>query len=322
MFRNKELKQQLEQANQLHAQIQEYQRVLDDIEMSAAEAQTEVKRLNLSAAKLDRGLTKVVDFAKNTKEKQVESEERLTDIEKQIEDVKSVFNNMQNAYEKKQEYIERQQCDLLELQDQSKRYTGLSKKISDISSKDRNDVTDLIESVKGLQQFVFSIGTLALQSAIEAGRMGDDGAEYIKTAEEIRCLAGEFAFQTEQIQRDLESLQSSHQEMDKQMHTFISLLKENTVSLGKISGEATQEKEISLPNDERILSALSEIETQLADLHVEAQDSKQKQNLIMDEMENIGACYMAQQDSTASMAALIGNIKRIISNIESKKGLM
>lgn len=322
MFRNKELKQQLEQANQLQAQIQEYQRVLDGIEMSAAEAQTEVKRLNLSAAKLDRGLTKVVDFAKNTKEKQVESEERLTDIEKQIEDVKSVFNNMQNAYEKKQEYIERQQCDLLELQDQSKRYTGLSKKISDISSKDGNDVTDLIESVKGLQQFVFSIGTLALQSAIEAGRMGDDGAEYIKTAEEIRCLAGEFAFQTEQIQRDLESLQSSHQEMDKQMHTFISLLKENTVSLGKISGEATQEKEISLPDDEQILSALSEIETQLADLHVEAQDSKQKQKLIMDEMENIGACYMAQQDSTASMAALIGNIKRIISNIEYQKGLM
>lgn len=322
MFRNKELKQQLEQANQLHAQIQEYQRVLDGIEMSASEAQTEVKRLNLNAAKLDRGLTKVVDFAKNTKEKQVESEERLTDIEKQIEDVKSVFNNMQNAYEKKQAYIERQQCDLLELQDQSKRYTGLSKKISDISSKDGNDVTDLIESVKGLQQFVFSIGTLALQSAIEAGRMGDDGAEYIKTAEEIRCLAGEFAFQTEQIQRDLEGLQSSYQEMDKQMHAFISLLKENTVSLAKISGEATQEKEISLPDDEKIVSALSEIETQLADLHVEAQDSEQKQKLIMDEMENIGACYMAQQDSTASMAALIENIKRIISNIEFKKGLM
>ncbi len=316
MFRNKQIKQQLAQADQLKLQNQEYQRVMDGVEARTAEVQMEIDQLGMSATRLDRSLTKVVDYAKNTKEKQVETEEHVTQIEEKMDGVQQVFADVQQAYSEKQEYIERQQAGLAELQDQSKHYTGLSKKVADISSKDGESISDLIASVKELRTFVIGIGNYALQSAIDAGRMGEDGTPYIRTAEEIRCMATEFADRTDRLQQGLETLQEQSKEMDAQMHSFISLLKENTVSLGKIAREATKEKEKALPDTAELADSIVEAKAQLADLHADVRESKQKQELIMEEMENIGTCYMEQQDSTAAMEEMIGNIKRMLSNID------
>ena len=86
-----------------------------------------------------------------------------------------------------------------------------------------------MEQMSGLEKFTGTISALALQAAIDAGRLGDEGADFIRSAEQIRSLAEVFGGQIDRTpleQAEYISRRRSR-EMSGQIHQFISLLKDN-----------------------------------------------------------------------------------------------
>lgn len=316
MFHSKEVKQQLEQASQMKARSLEYERVIGTATQKVAEAQVEIDQLGMSAAKMDRSLTKVVDFARDTKDTMDRAKESLEDVRQQGSLAREEVDVLCDAYRDGADFARRQQEALHQLQDQSKHYTGLSKTLAETSGRECAKVERLIEDVKQLHSFEGTISTLALQAAIDAGRLGEEGTPYIHTAEEIRSLASEFATRTEEMTGKMQQLMEEYGEMDRQIHSFIALLKDNNIALGKLAGEAERESGKEPVDVRDVKDYLDDLSHGLDELQGMVSGGRQRQEQIMQEMESIGSCYMEQQDSTAHMDEIISDMKQMFSQID------
>lgn len=321
MFHSREVKQQLEQASQIKARSQEYMRVLGAAQQGVADARVEIDQLGISASKMDRSLTKVVDFARDTQELQNSAIETMADMGQQIACSKEQLKELYGAYEDGVAFAKEQQTSLQRLQEQSKRYTGLSKTLAEASGRECTRVESLIEDMKQLHSFQGTISTLALQAAIDAGRLGEEGTPFIHTAEEIRSLASDFATRTESVTDMVQQLLDEYREMDRQIHSFIALLKENNISLGKLAAEAVKESEKEPVDVNGLQSLFADLAGGYDTLQEALVHGRQHQEQIMQEMESIGSCYMEQQDSTTHMEEIIGDMKQMFSKIDFHKEL-
>lgn len=319
MFHSKEVKQQLEQASQIKAQSLVYEKTLDEVEQQVAEARVEIDQLGMSASKMDRGLTRVVDCARDTKETLDAAENSFAGIVDRMQDVNCQAQRNAQQYLDRQTFLQKQQDELIKLQEQSKHYTGLSKAISELSSEQNRGITEVDALFEGMQSFLWTMSNLALRSAIEAGRMGDAGKDYIKTAEDIRILSGEFADKMEETRKEVGKIRESCQEMNKQMHQFISLLKDNNVSLARIATGTEEENQKSTEDAKHLEEALAEEAEQLETLQTVMGQGRNRQEQILQEMESIGACYMEQQDSTKNIENIIQNMKGMLLNKDDSK---
>ena len=321
MFHSKEVKQQLEQASQIRARSQEYVRVLGKTQEKVAEAQVEIDQVGMSATKMDRSLTRVVDFARETKETADKARQSLEDVRQEISHAQEGLDVLYGVYDEGVDFARHQQEALHRLQEQSKRYTGLSKTLAESSGRECIRVESLIEDMKQLHSFQGTISTLALQAAIDAGRLGEEGTPFIHTAEEIRSLASDFATRTESVTDMVQQLLDEYREMDRQIHSFIALLKENNISLGKLAAEAVKESEKEPVDVNGLQSLFADLAGGYDTLQEALVHSRQHQEQIMQEMESIGSCYMEQQDSTTHMEEIIGDMKQMFSKIDFHKEL-
>ncbi len=319
MFHSKEVKQQLEQASQIKAQSLIYEKTIDEVRQGVAEAQVEIDQLGMSASRMDRGLTKVVDCARDTREIQEEAGEIYEDAIEQMQQICRQAQLNTSQYRDRQAFLQKQQEELINLQEQSKHYTGLSKTIFELSSEQNKSLENLQSQFEGMQSFLWTMSNLALRSAIEAGRMGDEGKQYIKAAEDIRTLSGDFADKMEETLKEVSQMKESCQEMDKQMHQFISLLKDNNVSLGRITAGTEGENQKSTEDAQVLEDSLTEEAERLDKLQSAMEQSKNRQEQILLEMESIGTCYMEQQDSTKKMENIIRKMKGMLLDKENSK---
>lgn len=316
MFHSKEVKQQAEQAK---TQLREYAKTLSGVEANVIEAQVEVDQLGMSAAKMDRSLTKVVDFAKDTKCLQSSGEKAMEEALEEMHEIFTKADELKSDCDDTASFLRKQKNDLTELQEQSKRYTGLSKTVSETSSHQEKQLRELTDKIKELHTFLGAISTLALQSAIDAGRLGEEGAQYIKSAEDIRSLSSDFAKQVDGIEQQLQTLTDAQQDMEKHLHTFIGLLRDNNVTLGKLAADATKEAEKEKPDAALLTESALWVSKRLEEVSDDFSKSKNNQQRVMEEMESVGSCYMEQQDSADRIGEAIDNIKQMLSQTDYQK---
>lgn len=319
MFHGREVKKQLEQASQIKAQSCLYEKVIDAMEVSVAEERVELDQLGMSAAKMDRSLTRVVDCAKETKELQSDVNEMLDEIQKEADHAYAQGEKITLEWQESRTFLEKQCEKVSELQEQSKHYTGLSKTLSAFSKQETDELKKLEKQLQEMTGFWGSTSTLALHSAIQAGRMGESGKEYIQTAEEIRCLAESFSKKMTETLESVGRMQTAAQEMEKQMRTFISLLRDNNILLGKIAADTEMEIKKEYMTPEILQTYIQGQRADCACLQEAFQQVEEKQKQILSEMENVGSCYMEQQDSTAKLEEIIQTIKRMLSDIDKTK---
>ena len=159
------------------------------------------------------------------------------------------------------------------------------------------------------------MSTLALQAAIDAGRLGDAGSDYIHTAEQIRSLAEAFGSQMDLVMEQMHQLQESEQDLGDQLHQFIALLKENTVSLGRMAADVSEQNHSQQPQIPRTTDGIRRSVEQIQQIEQRTGQCIERQEAIMDAMENVGSCYM-EQDSTARVEQTISHIKQMLSDTE------
>lgn len=316
MFRMKEVKQQLAQAEIWQEQLQTYQQAASAVSEGLVTARIEVDQMNMSASKMDRGLTRVVDYARLTEQSQKQTKESIAQLKEHLKGVAAWEDELGQAYENQVTQAAGRQEALTRLREQSKRYTGLSKASAEMASKGEAYFVSAEQQMKGLKESMNGISNLALASAIDAGRMGESATSYVQTAEQIRQLSCIFSERIDTLVGELQEAAAAYRKQEEQLHQFISLVKENNILLGKIAEEAEQQSSESMPDDSN--SRLDSIKEELEAMADMAKENRQRQQSILDEMERIGVCYIEQQDSTALVEKTITELKRLLSDTERK----
>lgn len=317
MFHSREVKEQLQQAENLRVQAQQYEQTFQSVSSDTAEAQMDVDQIQMSAAKMDRSLTKVVDYARDTKEDQQMMEQGLQDTIERMRQDGLYIQQLQQAYESDLDFLEAQKTALMELMEQSKHYTGLSKAVAEGVDRERSDVKRMSGQLSSLQQFTGTISSIALQAAIDAGRMGEDGSAFVQSAEQIRSLAEVFGEQAQEIVLVAADLQDEITEIHQQVHQFISLLKDNNRMLSRLTADATEWNQKKKPEPWDV-TLTGEIE-ELQEFRDTVSEDLSYQEGILEEMERIGNCYMEQQESAAHMEQIIAHMKGSLTATENEQ---
>lgn len=120
------------------------------------------------------------------------------------------------------------------LVDANKHFTTPSKYISEFPSDYKAQNQSCRENLDQMEEFGKQMGVLSLQAAIEAGRLGEDGRQFVEAAEDIRTYAANYDKVIAQTREQLEQSDERLNELEKQVHYLITLLKENNIAISKM----------------------------------------------------------------------------------------
>lgn len=120
------------------------------------------------------------------------------------------------------------------LVDANKHFTTPSKYISEFPSNYKAQNQSCRENLDQMEEFGKQMGVLSLQAAIEAGRLGEDGRQFVEAAEDIRTYAANYDKVIAQTREQLEQSDERLNELEKQVHYLITLLKENNIAISKM----------------------------------------------------------------------------------------
>lgn len=124
--------------------------------------------------------------------------------------------------------------ELAVLVEENKHFTSPSKRLSDCSANLKGQNQSFVQSLDEMADASKQMGVLALGAAIEAGRMGDPGRQFVSAAEEIRALASNYDKAVLNLRTKLEQSQNRINELEEQVHLVVRLLRENNVTAATV----------------------------------------------------------------------------------------
>lgn len=194
---------------------------------------------------------------------------------------------------------------IMEIVENNKHFTTPMKYISKTAQQFSGEQEKLHERAARMMDLSKNMGVICLNSAIEAGRMGESGRSFVIAAEEVRVFAERYEQEAKELDRQLDAADARVAELEEQVHHLNELLKENNISMTKLlkdsmqslaayeAGQLNLREMISVASigkadalyqseEERYQSEMR-ILTQLGDIMEEMQEQKQS----ADELENI-----------------------------------
>lgn len=147
-----------------------------------------------------------------------------------------------------------------ELVDANKHFTSPSKYLNEVPAKMRARNKDTGRQLDQMEEFGKQMGVLALDAAIEAGRLGESGKQFVASAEAIRSYAANYDEVIAKARKELSDAEEEVQRLEEEVRRLVSLLKDNNIattklmkSCGDVVREAEKAGEASIDEDLEML---------------------------------------------------------------------
>lgn len=224
MFGKRKKKAYVEKNMEIFSQVAEKSEGFD-AEFTRIEEESKLVRRDV--LQLMEYTKKITEYAKTN----IETEKELLDSANEFADF---FQKNQENYEMLKELI----GNLLEtstfLVEENKHYTTPAKYLSTIPELLRNQSCSYEAHFEEMVKFGKQINVLALNSAIEAGRMGEQGRKFVDVAEEIRRTVLSFEKETLLLKEEIMESQKQIVELEKTIQQLIKRMKNNNKGTAKL----------------------------------------------------------------------------------------
>ena len=150
------------------------------------------------------------------------------------------------------------------------------------------------------------MGVLALTAAIEAGRMGETGKNFVEAAQKIRDQSFEYERIVASVKNKLEAEESRIQKLEEQAGILAGILKENNILETEMLKHFEETKETAAKaSKDGVLEELAEMKERIAGLCNAEQEivKVQKRNQI--QLGDMKEEYQAWQEITDDAVQLI-----------------
>ncbi|MCR5053562.1 MAG: hypothetical protein K6A69_01800 [Lachnospiraceae bacterium] len=134
-----------------------------------------------------------------------------------------------------------QKSRLNKLMEDSKEYTGISKNLQSMVDTYKSAAATIAEEAGKMEEYSGNMGTLSLNAAIEAGRMGENGMRFVRSVDEVRSFAETYEQSASVVKEKSALISESFEKAAVGVEKLISLLKDNTLLLKKISDSCKEE---------------------------------------------------------------------------------
>ena len=162
-----------------------------------------------------------------------------------------------------------------------------------------------------MEEFGKQMGVLSLQAAIEAGRLGEDGRQFVEAAEDIRTYAANYDKVIAQTREQLEQSDDRLNELEKQVHHLITLLKENniaTAKLMKLCQDAVNKADALSQNP--LMDDFIEIQNQMSALRNADEEIVKSEERNRMQVDDLNEEFLAQQKNQKEIFRMIDPLYR------------
>lgn len=122
-------------------------------------------------------------------------------------------------------------CALLE---ENKRYITPTRNLSEAPTAMKLSVCSYERQLDEIAESGRTISLLALNAAIEAGRLGEEGKQFILATEEIRQIASACEEKTYSLQKEVQDSQDRIEELEENIQHLLALLKEGNIATNRL----------------------------------------------------------------------------------------
>lgn len=197
------------------------------------------------------------------------------------------------------------------LVDANKHFTTPSKYISEFPSNYKAQNQSCRENLDQMEEFGKQMGVLSLQAAIEAGRLGEDGRQFVEAAEDIRTYAANYDKVIAQTREQLQQSDDRLNELEKQVHHLITLMKENniaTAKLMKLCQDAVNKADALSQNP--LMDDFIEIQNQMSTLRNADEEIVKSEERNRMQVDDLNEGFLAQQKNQKEIFRMIDPLYR------------
>lgn len=197
------------------------------------------------------------------------------------------------------------------LVDVNKHFTTPSKYISEFPSNYKAQNQSCRENLDQMEEFGKQMGVLSLQAAIEAGRLGEDGRQFVETAENIRTYAANYDKVIAQTRLQLEQSDERLSELENQVHHLITLLKENNIATAKLMNlcQDAVNKSDAL-NHNSLMDDFIEIQNKMSTLRNADEEIVKSEERNRMQVDDLNEEFLAQQKNQKEIFRMIDPLYR------------
>ena len=197
------------------------------------------------------------------------------------------------------------------LVDVNKHFTTPSKYTSEFPSNYKAQNQSCRENLDQMEEFGKQMGVLSLQAAIEAGRLGEDGRQFVETAEDIRTYAANYDKVIAQTRLQLEQSDERLSELENQVHHLITLLKENNIATAKLMNlcQDAVNKSDAL-NHNSLMDDFIEIQNKMSTLRNADEEIVKSEERNRMQVDDLNEEFLAQQKNQKEIFRMIDPLYR------------
>ena len=253
----------LEMKNKLEAT----ERFVRNVEKSSEILDTNVTEIAESCSRTGEYANQVADNVNST----IESAKSNIDVEASLihslDEYGNAVSKTQADIEKLVEKVKEQNEEALKLVDNNKHFTSPSKYLSELPSTFREANQKYSGHIGKMSEYCKQMGVLALNSAIEAGRLGDSGKVFVNSCEVIRTYATNYENEIALMKDEISASNEKIAYLEEQVRHLVGLLKENNVATAKLMKQCGETSdfagELKLGID---FDSITELKTNVIDL--------------------------------------------------------
>lgn len=194
-------------------------------------------RLTASRAQMEKDMQQVARHMQRSAELAESSSKTACDVHNTMMEVNNTTESFDANHTIFVKQINKQNDTVKEIVEKNKHFTTPMKYILELPASMKEDKKAMHQNMEEMMEFSKQMGVLALGAAIEAGRMGESGKDFIKKAEEIRAYSENYEKATAKL---LEQFNTSNERMsglEEQVTHLNELLKDNNISMGRLLQE-------------------------------------------------------------------------------------
>lgn len=316
--KQEEIKRLEKEAMSKQAKLDWYAKVFSGIADQQDETETYIDTLKSGQAGMDQQLTQVIDAVNHAADEAAGQAEKNREILEQAQNLSEGLEKSDNCREELTARLKLQNDEMLDIVEQNKHFTAPAKFLSQVTNELEGDLAKILGQLEELDALGKQMGVVSLNAAIEAGRMGESGAQFVAAAEDVRNMSGQYQQLTASFSGVVESIGGRLKETEEQVAHLNSLLKENNICMGKTTKEFTdtlyrmEHSDIQnfTPEAKKLLKQLKGA--------AEAEQRLDRQfTLANDAMEHAGESFIKQQEALDKLKKNLDRTREQIKNVKS-----
>lgn len=306
----KELEQKL---NTTQSQMETLQAKIDQVGNNTQQILPYFESQIIAQSEMDQELTKIVSHAYDTIAAGSESSQlfeqfaiELTGMRGQLEEDEQGRIELQAAV-----HTQKEQADAV--MDGSKQFTAVLQQVQETRAALLADAGEMHGQLRQMQEFSKQMSVLSLNCAIEAGRMGESGRQFIGAAEDVRQLANAYESAAQTVGQRLAGMETQIRRLEEQAGGMAKILKDSETSLSRLS------KSISENEEQCIGAAKKELSKKVGALSDNLKKISQNNDTIhslqdqtLSEIERIGQSFMDEQEARKELERIFEQIEAVI----------